>query len=181
MAYCVNAACPARRLEGLKHFVSRGAMDIRGLGPETIEKMLDLELVKDPADLYSLSFGQITELEGFKEKSIRNLLESLEASRARPFGSVLFALGIRHVGETIAELLASEFSTVELLQEASEEDIAAVDGIGPEIARSVWSYFDNETNRKLIEKLSAAGLKLRESSPQVRANQILEGQHSRRS
>ncbi len=153
MAYCRNPHCPAQRLESLIHFVSQGAMDIRGLGPQTIEKMLDLKLIADPADLYSLTGDQLARLPNFKEKSINNLLASIERSKSRPFSRVLFALGIRHVGESIAELLASSFRNIEALVAASEEQISAVQGIGPEIAHSIRCYFDVEENRVLIQRL----------------------------
>jgi DNA ligase (NAD+) len=158
MAYCRNPHCPAQRLEALIHFVSQGAMDIRGLGPQTIEKMLDLELLSDPAGLYELNAEQLARLHGFKEKSIQNLLGSIERSKARPFPRVLFALGIRHVGENIAELLASSFRNVDALAAAGEEEISGVQGIGPEIAHSVRSYFDSQENRVLVQRLKGAGL-----------------------
>lgn len=158
MAYCRNKLCPAQRLEGLKHFVCQGAMDIRGLGPQTLEKMISLELIEDAASLYALTAEQLARLPNFKDKSIRNLLNAIEQSKARPFARVLFALGIRHVGESIAELLAAHFGTVEKIESASEEEISAVQGIGPEIARSVRSYFDVEENRKLVHDLRRAGL-----------------------
>ena len=161
MAYCSNSQCPAQRLESLKHFVCQGAMDIRGLGPQTLEKMIDLKLVGSPADIYQLTAGQIAQLAGFKEKSIGNLLAAIEASKGRPFSRVLFALGIRHVGESIAELLASSFGSVAALESASEEEIAGIQGIGPEIAHSVRSFFDVEQNRELIRRLESAGLQLK--------------------
>jgi DNA ligase (NAD+) len=153
MAYCRNPHCPAQRLESLIHFASRGAMDIRGLGPQTIQKLLELKLISDPADLYYLTREQIALLPNFKEKSINNLLESISRSKSQPFSRVLFALGIRHVGESIAELLASSFHNIDTLLKASEEEISAIQGIGPEIAHSVRSYFDAEENRQLLEKL----------------------------
>jgi DNA ligase (NAD+) len=158
MAYCTNHKCPAQRLESLIHFASQGAMDIRGLGPQTIEKMLDLNLIGDAADLYFLTDKQVARLPGFKDKSIRNLLASVEQSRAQPFARVLFSLGIRHVGESIAELLASAFGDIEALQTAPEEEISSVRGVGPEIAASVRRYLDNEENRQFIAKLRKAGL-----------------------
>jgi DNA ligase (NAD+) len=158
MAYCSNSRCPAQRLESLKQVVSRGAMDIRGLGPQTLEKMLELKLIEDTADLYNLTAEQVARLPGFKEKSIGNLLASLEQSKLQPFDRVLFALGIRHVGQSIAELLASEFGSIDELQNATEERINDIQGIGPEIARSVGNYFTVEGNLKLIRKLRDAGL-----------------------
>lgn len=158
MTYCTNRSCPAQALEGLKHFVSQGAMDIRGLGPQTLEKMLELGLIQDPADLYFLTREQLARLSNFKEKSISNLLAGIDESRKRPFSRVLFALGIRHVGESIAELLAGAFGDIDPLARASEEEIASVPGAGPEIAASVCGYFQDEGGRRLIEKLKKAGL-----------------------
>lgn len=158
MAYCRNARCPAQRLEALIHFVSQGAMDVRGLGPQTIEKMLDLNLIADPADLYTLTAEQLAALPNFKEKSIDNLLASIDRSKSQPFRRVLFALGIRHVGESIAELLATAFGSMQGLMTAGEEQISGVQGIGPEIAQSVRSFFAAPENRVLIRKLETAGL-----------------------
>jgi DNA ligase (NAD+) len=175
MAYCTNRQCPAQRFESLKHFVSRGAMDIRGLGAQTLEKMLELELVQDPAGIYKLDADQIARLPGFKEKSIHNLLTSIEESKSRPFSRVLFALGIRHVGETIAEILVNAFGDIDRLMQASEEDIQAVEGIGPEIARSVHEYMQLESNRELIQRLREAGLQFRISKADLKENGPLSG------
>jgi DNA ligase (NAD+) len=158
MAYCTNRQCPAQRLEALKHFVSRGAMDIRGLGPQTLEKLMELELVMTPADLYALTADHLSEVPNFKEKSTQNLLTSLEQSKAQPMPRVLFALGIRHVGESVARLLASHFKSVENLRTASEEEILQINGIGPEIAKSLKSYFDLPENVNLVRDLAEAGL-----------------------
>jgi DNA ligase (NAD+) len=158
MAYCRNPRCPAQRLESLIHFVSQGAMDIRGLGPQTIMKLLELNLISDTADLYRLNAEEIAKLPGFKDKSIQNLLRSIAESTKQPFRRVLFALGIRHVGEGIADLLVRAFPNVERLMAATEEEMAAVQGIGPEIARSLRSYFDQEESRRSVERLKEAGL-----------------------
>jgi DNA ligase (NAD+) len=158
MVYCRNPHCSAQRLEALIHFVSQGAMDIRGLGPQTIEKLLDLKIISDAADLYSLTSVEIARLPNFKEKAIGNLLSSIDRSRSRPYSRVLFALGIRHVGESIAELLAAAFGSVDALMGGDEEEISSVQGVGPEIARSVRGYFDAEENLNLIRRLKAAGL-----------------------
>jgi DNA ligase (NAD+) len=161
MAYCTNRRCPAQRIELLKHFVGQNAMDIRGLGPQTLEKLLDLKLIEDAAGLYSLRAEQIALLPNFKEKSIGNLLASIERSKAQPFARVLFALGIRHVGESIAQLLAGAFGSVEALSSATEDEIAVIKGIGPEIAQSVRAYLNQEENRNLIDRLEKAGLQFR--------------------
>jgi DNA ligase (NAD+) len=161
MAYCTNRRCPAQKLELLKHFVGQNAMDIRGLGPQTLEKLIDLQLIEDASGLYSLTEDQVALLPNFKEKSIGNLLASIERSKAQPFARVLFALGIRHVGESIAQLLAGAFGSIEALSSASEEEIGAVKGIGPEIAHSVRAYLNQEENRNLIDTLQKAGLQFR--------------------
>ncbi|MGH9341600.1 MAG: NAD-dependent DNA ligase LigA [Acidobacteriota bacterium] len=159
MAYCINRQCPAQRYESLNHFVSQGAMDIRGLGARTLAKLLELGIIRDPADLYSLSAEDLARLDGFKERSIGNLLSSIEESKGQPFPRVLFALGIRHVGEKIAEVLAAHFRDINSLMKASEQDISAAEGIGPEIARSVHSYFETGGNRDFIERLKKSGLR----------------------
>ncbi len=163
MAYCPNASCPAQRLEKLKHFASRGAMDIRRLGQQTVEKMVDLGMIHDASDLYSLAEQQIGDLPGFKEKSTQNLLDSLQESKRQPFTRVVFALGIRHVGESVAELLVERFRTIEALSNADLEAIAMVSGIGPEIAGSVRAYLDEPSNLLFIERLREAGLRFQTS------------------
>ena len=181
--YCPNASCPAQRLEKLKHFVSRGAMDIRGLGQQTIKKMINAHLIADAGDLYSLTADQISDLPGFtregpgsadKGKSTRNLLSSLQESKGEPFTRVLFALGIRHVGEGIARLLVQHFRSIDSLSNADFKEIAMVHGIGPEIAGSVQAYLDQPSNLLFIGKLREAGLKLR-TDGSVSAERLLEG------
>jgi DNA ligase (NAD+) len=167
MAYCRNRLCPAQRLEALKHFVSQGAMDIRGLGPQTLEKMIDLKLIDDPSDLYGLTEEQVARLPNFKEKSIANLLTSIENSKQRPFARVLFALGIRHVGESIAQLIVSSFGSMDALQTASEEEISGIQGVGPEIAFSLRRWLEDEQNRELVRKLRDAGLRFEAPREQV--------------
>jgi DNA ligase (NAD+) len=166
MAYCTNTQCPAQKLETLKHFVSQGAMDIRGLGPQTLDKMLDLGLIRDAADLFYLTPEQVATLPNFKEKSVQNLVTSIEQSKTRPFARVLFALGIRHVGESIAELIASGMGDIDTIAKASEEEISSIQGIGPEIARSVGNYFAVEQNRTFMERLRTAGLRF--DAPRVK-------------
>ncbi len=175
MAYCSNRQCPAQRLEALKHFVSQGAMDIRGLGPQTLEKMLELKLISDAADLYSLSADDVARLPNFKDKAIKNLLEGIVRSKEQPFARVLFALGIRHVGESIAELLASHFLSMEALESASEESIGAILGIGPEIARSVRSYFAVPENLNLVRRLKQAELRFTAGAEEFHAGGALAG------
>ncbi len=175
MAYCSNTQCPAQKLESLKHFVSQGAMDIRGLGPQTLEKLLDLKLIKNAADIYCLTAEQLSRLPNFKEKSIANFLSSIEASKGRPFSRVLIALGIRHVGAGIAELIASRLTDIDALAAASEEEISAIQGVGPEIARSVRNYFSVPANLKLIEHLQKAGLQFKSAGAEKHGAQPFLG------
>ncbi|MEE8462194.1 MAG: NAD-dependent DNA ligase LigA [Acidobacteriota bacterium] len=174
-AYCTNPKCPAQGLEALKHFVSRGAMDIRGLGEQTLEKLIALDLVEDPSDLYFLNRVEVAELPNFKEKSVANLLDSIEQGKSQPFRRVLFALGIRHVGESIAALLVTHFSDLDSLMKASEEEISSIDGIGPEIARSVHDYFGTKQSHRLIKKLKKAGLQFRDARGAVKDEGSLTG------
>ena len=175
MAYCTNRNCPAQRFESLRHFVSQGALDIRGLGQKTILKLLELHLIQDPGDIYSLSADDLGRLEGFKEKSVENLLASIQQSRQQPFPRVLFGLGIRHVGESLAGLLAKEFRSIEALMGAPEEEVAGILGIGPEIAHSVRQHFSIPENRLLLEKLEEAGLQLSLAEDVTRALGALAG------
>lgn len=175
MAYCTNRKCPAQGLEALKHFVSRGAMDIRGLGPQTLEKLLEINLIADPSGLYCLTEEDVARLPNFKEKSIKNLLSSIKQSRSQPFQRVLFALGIRHVGESIAGILAAHFGDIRSLAEASEEEISSIEGIGPEIASSVCHYFQEEESQLLIEKLKKAGLQFQAGRKTLKGARPLSG------
>ena len=174
-AYCTNPKCPAQGLEALKHFVSRGAMDIRGLGEQTLEKLIALDLVEDPSDLYFLNREEVAQLPNFKEKSVANLLDSIEQGKSQPFRRVLFALGIRHVGESIAALLVTHFSDLDSMMKASEEEISSINGIGPEIARSVHDYFGTKQSHRLVKKLKKAGLQFRDTREAVKDEGSLTG------
>ncbi|GFP33382.1 DNA ligase (NAD+) [Candidatus Hakubella thermalkaliphila] len=132
---CTGAACPAQQFEKLLHFASRGAMDIDGLGPAVISQLLERNLIKAVADLYTLRFEDLLTLDNFKEKSANNLLNAIERSKDRPFPRVLFALGIRHVGEHIADVLAEEFGSIDELKKASLEELSMVREIGPKNSR----------------------------------------------
>jgi DNA ligase (NAD+) len=173
MAYCVNRDCPAQIFESLNHFVSRGAMDIRGLGPSTIWKLLELGFIHNPADFYSLTDEHLAGLPGFKEKSIRNLQAAIEDSKKRPFENVLFALGIRHIGEGVAALLTQTFHDIDSLMNASEEEIAGIMGIGPRIAESIYKYFQDAQNRKLVERLRKAGLKMEREKRVIKSGPLI--------
>jgi len=160
MRYCPNAACPGRIFEGLFHFASREAMDIRGLGYERVRQLLDAGLIRDPSDLYRLSVADLVALDRFADQSASQLVEAIAASRERPLSLLLFGLGIRHVGKTVAQLLARRFATVDALAAATAEEIAAVNGVGPTIADAVVEFFANRSNVALIERLREAGLNL---------------------
>ena len=158
--YCPNVACPGRQLEGLVHFASRGAMDIRGLSYARIEQMIEAGLVHDVADIYSLTTDQLENLERFAERSAAQLIEAIDASKRQPLSRLLFALGVRHVGATAAELLARHFGSIDAIMNASVDAIGEVRGIGDTIALAVRQFFDSPSARELVEKLRARGLTL---------------------
>ena len=160
--YCPNVSCPARQLEGMVHFASRGAMDIRGLSYARVEQFVAAGLVHDVADLYSLSVEQLTALERFADTSAENLLEAIEASKAQPLSRLLFGLGIRHVGQTAAQLLARHFGNMDALRVATVDDILALRGVGGTIAEAVVAYFNDPSAAALVNKLRDAGLTMSE-------------------
>lgn len=164
MYYCVNSACPAQLQQKIEHFVSRPAMDIRGIGKNISGLLLKEDLVKDVADLYYLKNkkARLTELEKMAEKSASNMLAAIEKSKEKPLARLIFALGIRHVGQETAETLANEFGSMEKLAEVSNEGLTEIPDIGPRIAESVTAFFGKEENRHLIKRLGEAGLKLAE-------------------
>lgn len=158
--YCPNdSGCPPQIKGKIEHFVTRKAMNIN-IGPETVEDLYNAGLAHNPADLYTLSVSDLLRLERWAEKSARNLMDSLEESKQVPFERVLFALGIRYVGETVAKRLAFAFHTMEQLRQADVEQLTGVDEIGERIARSVVAYFADEKNRLLVERLAEYGLQM---------------------
>ena len=164
MTYCPNISCPSRILESIVHFASRSAMDVRGLGYERVRALLDAKLIEDVADLYELTPVNLLTLEGFAEKSAQQLVDAIADSRQQPLSALLFALGIRHVGEQGAKLLARHFGTIKALAHASAEEVGEVRGIGPAIADAVAGFFAEPRNRKLIERLEKLGLTLKETA-----------------
>jgi DNA ligase (NAD+) len=162
MVYCPNSSCPDRIYWGIVHFVSRSAMDIRGLGERTVQQLLDTGKVHDFADLYHLTEADLLELEGFGQVSAANLVGSIDASRAQPLSRLLFALGIRHVGSHVAQLIARAYGSLDALMGAEEGQIAALHGIGATTAAALSAYLGEPRNRELIERLRAAGLTLTE-------------------
>ena len=157
---CINPTCPAQVLEHLRHFV--GALDIEGLGYATLQQLIEKHLVKDPADLFHLTKAQLLSLDGFADKSAQNLLDRLDASKATTFMRFLVALGINHVGWTMASLLADHFGSIDRLQSASVEDLRAIGGVGPTVAEGVHDYFQLETSRALIARLLQAGIVIKQ-------------------
>ena len=174
MTYCPNVSCPGRVHESIFHFASRGAMDIRGLGYEKVKQLLDAPLIKDAADLYGLEAERLVALEGFAEKSAAQLVQAVAASRDRPLSTLLFALGIRHVGAGAADLLARRFGTMDQLMEATAEQIGEVRGIGPTIAAAVQAFFRERRNRALVGRLRDAGLRMDEPA-KVTAGGVFDG------
>jgi DNA ligase (NAD+) len=157
---CTNGlACPAQLQGHIEHFVARGAMDITGLGAKTVAQLLEQGLVRDLADLYRLTPIDLASLDGFAERSIENLMSALEASKRPRLDRFLFALGIEHVGETVARLLAEHFGGLAPLLEAGEERLQGIHGIGPEVAASVHGFFSNPRTRKVLDRLAKAGVR----------------------
>lgn len=169
-------ACPSRLREYLFHFASRGALDIEGLGYQTVDLLLEEGMISDPADIFTLDFDRLREFEGWGELSVRNLERSIEAAKDRPLSRLLTALGIPMVGGTTARVLARRFVSLERLMDASEEDIAQIDGIGPEIARSVHTWSNRPENRALVVKLGEAGVRLADPEPEAGSgSSVLDG------
>jgi DNA ligase (NAD+) len=161
--FCVNADCPAQRDQRIIHFASRGAMDIEGLGEKRVSQLTGAGLLADPGDVYSLTYDALIALEGFADLSVRNLLDAIEHSKSRPLANVLIGLGVRHLGGRGAEVLASALGHLDRVIAASEEELAAVEGVGPVIARSVAEFFGRERNRVVVDKLRRAGVNLEAS------------------
>jgi DNA ligase (NAD+) len=165
--FCENDLCPGRRLEAMVHFASRSAMDIDGLSYARIEQLVNEGLVQNVADLYELTAERVAQLERFAEKSAKGLVDAIAASKQQPLSRLIFGLGIRHVGQEAAVLLARRFRTLDALGEASYDDIESIHGIGPSIAESVVAYFQNEEARAQIARLKALGLRTDEPATAV--------------
>lgn len=158
MARCTNATCPAQLVERIRHFCSRGAMDIEGVGDQLSAALVDAGLVHDASDLYHLDEARLLQVPRMAEKSAANVLAAIDASRARGLARLLFGLGIRYVGSQNAAILAGDFGTIDALMAASEEELLRSDGVGEQIARSVALFFAQEPNRAMVARLKAAGL-----------------------
>ncbi|HEX5855394.1 MAG TPA: NAD-dependent DNA ligase LigA, partial [Thermoanaerobaculia bacterium] len=172
---CVNPSCPAQAAERLRHFVSRRAMDVEGLGDERIEQLLGAGLLEDIASLYGLGADQLAPLERWGEKSAANVIEEIGKSKDAGLARLLFGLGIRQVGEKTAKLLARRFLSMEALEKADEEALTAVSEIGPETARGILDWFVRGPNRALLSKLRAAGVRMTESLVAPEAGGPLSG------
>jgi len=156
---CPNPECFPRLVKQLTHFAGKGAMDIEGLGPKVAEQLISAGLVRSISDLYSIKLSDLLSLDRFAEKSAENLLSAIETSKETSFARFFYALGIRHVGDVTAQLLADHFGSMEALKDASEEELMAVEGIGPEVAFSIRSWFDDNKNLRLTESLLDAGIR----------------------
>ncbi len=172
---CPNISCPAVIAESVIHWASRGAMDIEGLGPKQITQLLKEGLVHDVADLYELKVDDLTPLERFAEKSAENLVEAIRESKHRPLRRFINALGIKHVGETVAKQLTDEFKSLDAISKASSERLRDIEGIGPEIANAVVDFFYNESNRQLLEKLRKYGVEPESQKSESEIEQNLDG------
>ncbi|MDI6817413.1 MAG: NAD-dependent DNA ligase LigA [Actinomycetota bacterium] len=175
VARCVNINCPAVIFEHVQHFASRGAMDIDGLGESVARQLLDKALIRDVADIYYLTKENLLAIEHFADKAADNLFNAIEASKERPLARLLFALGIRHVGAHVAEVLAEHYGSVAALSGASDEELTGIDEIGPRIAESIVDFFGEERNTQVIEKLRCAGVKM-EQAVVARPEQRFTGQ-----
>ena len=156
---CVNAACPAKRKESLLHFASRHAMDINGLGDKIVDQLVDKGMVKDVADLYTLKLDDVANLDRMGEKSARNLLDQIAASKKHALARLIYALGIRMVGERTGQLLADRFSSLDELAEATEDQLFEVTEVGPKVAAAIAEFFSESANQKIIKKLDKAGVR----------------------
>jgi len=155
---CTGVACPAQIKERIQHFASRGGMDMEGLGPALVDQLVERDLVSDAADMYSLTHEQLASLERMAEKSAANVIQAIEDSKGRSLDRLLFALGIRHVGEHVADILASQFASLEDIRRASVEQLAQIEGIGPVIAESIALFFRQKQTKALLAKLCKAGV-----------------------
>ena len=173
--YCTNSACPAQLVRNLEHFVSRGAMDIVGLGINVGEQLINAGLVKDIADLYRLKKSDLLKLDGFADKKAENLLAAITASKAQPLERLITGLGIRGVGEVAAQALARHFSDLDALGHATQEEIEAIEGFGPNMAASIVEWFSSHENQVVLSKLKESGVWPRAESERVAGQQPLAG------
>ena len=164
--YCSSSTCPAQFMRLVEHFASRDAMDIEGFGAKLAVQLVTTDSLTSLDDIYKLTVDQLLLLDGFALKKAENLIESIAATKSRQLSRLLFGLGIRHVGKTIAELLISSFQSLESLSQRTEEELSEVDGIGPVIAKSVAGWFSESQNKGLVASLSGLGLNVAEDAPE---------------
>ena len=177
MHRCPNSACPAQFFESLKHFVSRGAMDMDGLGERWCRILIERGLVSDVSHVYRLTQDQLVELDRMGDKLATRILSNIEASKKRPLARILFALGILHVGAEVAELLAARYASIDDIAAATEDELTEIEGIGPRIAESIVGYFAAERNQQTIAGLRDVGVQLwQELAPVDASDQPWKGQ-----
>ncbi|HQP29678.1 MAG TPA: helix-hairpin-helix domain-containing protein, partial [Syntrophales bacterium] len=166
---CLGLACPAQLKEHIRHFASRGGMDIEGLGEKLVGQMVDARLIRDPADLYALTQASLLTLERMAGKSVANLLAALNRSKQPPLEKLIFALGIRHVGEHLSRVLAGHFGSIEAISSAPLETLLAIRDVGPEVAAGIERFFAQTANRDVLRKLREAGVTPGATRPQAEA------------
>jgi DNA ligase (NAD+) len=171
--YCDNVTCPEKQVRWVWYFAM--AMDVEGLGERTVQLLLQEGLLKDAADLYYLKREDLLPLEGFAEKSVDNLLAAINVAKERPLAQVLTALGIRGVGWSIANLLVQRYRSLDELAAASQEELEAIEGMGPHTAGAIVEWFERGRNRAFVEKLRQAGVKLEQEGPSAPAEGVLSG------
>jgi DNA ligase (NAD+) len=172
---CIGLACPAQIRERIRHFASRGGMDIEGLGEKLVAKLVETGLIQDPADIYDLTLDRLTGLERMAEKSAANLMAAIERSKNPPLEKLIFALGIRHVGARIARILAKEFKALEKLTTTTMDDLLNIRDIGPEVAASITAFFCEPVNLNVMKKLHLAGVKPLEAQDAPRSKTAISG------
>jgi DNA ligase (NAD+) len=175
--YCENSECPAQVKGRIEHFASRGAMDIEGLGESVVDQFVQVGLLKNCSELYDLHARQemILSLDRWGRKSAQNLFDAIEESKTRPFSRVIYALGLRHIGASIAQLLVDNFKTIEQLMAATETELQSLQGVGPQIAESVVRFFNDKHNRRIIGRLQAAGVQMAAAKKLVHPVQKFSG------
>ncbi|WP_018249230.1 NAD-dependent DNA ligase LigA [Orenia marismortui] len=164
---CTGGACPAQLREEIIHFVQRNAMNIEGVGPSLIQQLLDNDLIQDVADLYYLKKEELMNLDRMGEKSSQNVIAALEKSKDNSLAQLIFGLGIRHVGSRVGQVLAQNYKDIDAIAQADEEELSAINEIGPKIAQSIVSYFDQEQNLNIIKKLKEAGVNLESQTSNI--------------
>lgn len=172
---CTNSACPAQIKERIRHFASRDAMDIEGLGPSLVDQLVDEGLVKDASDLYYLKHDQLAQLERMGDKSAENIIRAIENSKNNSLSRLIYALGIRLVGTRAAEILSEHYGSIDALANAKLEELQSIHDIGPKVAQNIVDFFQQEGNRKLMEKLKSAGVKMSEEKREQLMGQPLTG------